>query len=63
MNLLPIDCTLIGFLMMGPLHILCSLVLDFGRAERCCLHIDGQYSSSKILSQAWTPTIEVAMPT
>jgi hypothetical protein len=37
--------------------------LDFGWAERCCHNIDGQYCSAKILSHAWTPTIEVAIPT
>ncbi len=64
MNLLPIDCMLMGFLMIGsPFIFFVVFVLDFGWAERCCHNIDGQYCSAKILSHAWTPTIEVAIPT
>ncbi len=45
------------------LDILCSFILYFLWLERCRKHFDNQYSSRKILPQAWVATVEVGMAT
>ena len=46
-----------------PLDILRSFILYFLWTERCRKHFDNQYSSRKILQQAWVATVEVGMAT
>jgi hypothetical protein len=46
-----------------PLNILCSFILYFLCSERCWKHFDNQYSSRKILQQAWVVIVEVGMAT
>ncbi len=46
-----------------PLDILSSFILYFLWTERCRKHFDNQYSSRKILQQAWVATVEVGMAT
>ncbi len=46
-----------------PLDILRSFILYFLWSERCWKHFDNQYSSRKILQQAWVATVEVGMAT
>ncbi len=43
--------------------ILCSFILYFLWSERCRKHFDNQYSSRKILQQAWVAIVEVGMAT
>ncbi len=45
------------------LDILRSFILYFLWTERCQKHFDNQYSSRKILQQAWVATVEVGMAT
>ncbi len=46
-----------------PLDILRNFILYFLWSERCRKHFDYQYSSRKILQQAWVATVEVGMAT
>jgi hypothetical protein len=46
-----------------PLAILRSFIFYFLWSERCRKHFDNQYSSRKILQQAWVATVEVGMAT
>ncbi len=46
-----------------PLDILHNFILYFLWTERCRKHFDNQYSSRKILQQAWVATVEVGMAT
>ncbi len=45
------------------LDIIHSFILYFLWLERCWKHFDNQYSSRKILQQAWMATVEVGMAT
>ncbi len=45
------------------LDILRSFILYFLWSERCQKHFDNQYSSKKILQQAWVATVEVGIAT
>ncbi len=45
------------------LDILCSFIFYFHSTKRCRKHFDNQYSSRKILQQAWVDTVEVGMAT
>ncbi len=51
------------FYIRQPLDILRNFILYFLWSERCRKHFNNQYSSRKILQQAWVATIEVGMAT
>jgi hypothetical protein len=46
-----------------PLDILHNFILYFLWSKRCRKHFDDQYSSRKVLHQAWVATVEVDMAT
>jgi hypothetical protein len=46
-----------------PLDILCSFILYFLWSKRCRKYFEYQYSSKKILQQAWAAIVEVGMAT